>query len=103
MRKNKITVHNGTARLAGRGSVVVTDGDGKQETISAKNIIIATGARPREIPQIGAVFDGERILSSTHALALPAVPKSLVVIGAGAIGVEFASMYHTFGAEVTLI
>jgi dihydrolipoamide dehydrogenase len=103
MRKNKIDVHNGSGRIIDRGNVQVTDADGKTTTLKTKNIIIATGARPREIPQIGAVFDGERILSSTHALALPAVPKSLLVVGAGAIGVEFASMYRTFGAEVTLV
>ncbi len=103
MKKNNVDVHNGTATLAGRGSVVVSGEGGKQTTLTAKNIIISTGARPRAIPQIGAVFDEDRILSSTGALSLKEVPKSLVVVGAGAIGVEFASMYRTFGAEVTLI
>lgn len=103
MKKNKIDTLNGTARLAGRGQVVVTDGEGKTVTVASKNIIIATGARPREIPAIGAVFDNERILSSTGGLNMPSVPKSLLVVGAGAIGVEFASMYRTFGAEVTVV
>jgi len=81
----------------------VTDDAGKVTEVAGKNLIIATGARPREIPQIGASFDGELIISSKDGLALPAVPKSLLVIGASAIGCEFASMYRTFGSEVTLV
>ncbi len=103
MKKHKIDTINGTARLAGRGSVQVTDADGKQSTLTAKHIIIATGAKPRDIPQIGAAFDEDRILSSTGALNLKEVPKSLLVIGAGAIGCEFASMYRAFGSEITVV
>lgn len=103
MKKNKIDVMNGFARLAGRGHVAVSNADGKHSTVTAKNIIVAVGARPREIPAIGAVFDHDRILSSTSGLSIPNVPKSLLVVGAGAIGVEFASMYRSFGAEVTLV
>ena len=103
MKKNKIDVHNGTARLVERGSVRVTDGDSRQTTLAARNVIVATGARPKDLPQIGAAFDEDRVLSSTGALALKEVPRSLLIIGAGAIGVEFASMYRTFGAEVTLV
>ncbi len=103
MKKNKIDVITGTAALADRGSVAVTGADGAVQTITAKNTILATGARPREIPAIGAVFDGEYILSSWQALSMKTMPKSLLVVGAGAIGVEFASMFRTFGTEVTLI
>lgn len=103
MKKNKIDVHMGTAQLLGRGQVKVGGQDGKDTTLSAKNIIVATGARPRELPQIGAAFDGERIISSKEGLALPEIPKSLIIVGASAIGCEFASMYRTFGSEVTLI
>lgn len=103
MKKNKVDVHMGAAQLLGRGQVKVS-GEGGQETLlKAKNIIVATGARPRELPQIGASFDGKRILSSKEALALPEIPKSLIIVGASAIGCEFASMYRTFGSAVTLI
>jgi dihydrolipoamide dehydrogenase len=102
MKKNKIDVHMGTAKLSGGTNVTVTDADGKEKTLSAKNVIVATGARPRDLPQIGAAFS-DRVISSTGALALPEVPKSLLVVGAGAIGCEFASAYRSFGSEVTLV
>jgi len=76
MRKNKIDVHMGTARLVDRGRLQVTDGDGKQSELATKNVIIATGARPRDLPQIGGVFDGDRILNSYQALSLKELPKS---------------------------
>ncbi len=72
-----------------------------EEILLAKNVIIATGSLPKSLP--GVAIDEERVLSSTGALALPAVPRSLAIIGAGAVGVEFASLYRTLGAEVTLI
>jgi dihydrolipoamide dehydrogenase len=103
MKKNKIATHNGSAKIVARNTIEVTAADGTKTTLSAKNIIIATGAKPRDIPQIGAEFDEDRILSSTGALNLQEVPKSLVVIGAGAIGCEFASMFRTFGSEVTIV
>jgi dihydrolipoamide dehydrogenase len=103
MKKNKIDVVNGAGMLGDRGSVVVTAADGAKRVITAKNTILATGARPREIPAIGAVFDGEYILSSWQALSMKQIPASLLVVGAGAIGVEFASMFRTFGSKVTLI
>ena len=103
MKKNKIDVYMGTAQLLGRGQVKVSGEGGQDTLLKAKNIIVATGARPRELPQIGASFDGERILSSKEALTLPEVPKSLIIVGASAIGCEFASMYRTFGSAVTLI
>lgn len=101
MKKNKVEVLAGWGRLAGRGQVHVRLNAGGERTLTAKQIIVATGARPRPLP--GADFDGQRVLSSTDALTLSAVPKSLLAIGAGAIGVEFASMYRAFGAEVTLV
>jgi dihydrolipoamide dehydrogenase len=103
MKKNKIDVHTGTAHLIGRGQVRVTDDAGAAKTITGKQIIVATGARPREIPAIGAVFDGDRIISSKDGLSLPEVPKSLLVIGASAIGCEFASAYRAFGSDVTIV
>jgi dihydrolipoamide dehydrogenase len=101
MKKNKIDVYEGRGRLSGKNTVQVQLNKGGEETLNAKNIILATGARPRELPHVQ--FDHERILSSTSILELKETPKSLLVIGAGAIGVEFASMFRSFGAEVTLV
>jgi dihydrolipoamide dehydrogenase len=103
MKKNKVDVINGTGSLAGRGSIVVTGNDGAKSTVTAKNTILATGAKPRELPAVGVVFDGEYIMSSWQALSMKSVPQTLLVVGAGAIGVEFASMFATFGSKVTLI
>jgi dihydrolipoamide dehydrogenase len=101
MKKNKVTVFNGTGKLALPGKVEVTGADGKKETINTKNIIIATGSVVRPIP--GFETDGERVVNSDHILELKNVPKSLLVMGAGAVGVEFASVYARFGSETTLI
>lgn len=103
MKKNKIDVHNGTGKITGRGQIQVTAEDGAQKTLETKNIIVAVGAKPRELPQIGGVYDEERILSSVGALSLRQVPKSLLVVGAGAIGVEFSSAFRSFGSEVTIV
>ena len=103
MKKNKIDQHNGTGKLLDKNTLQVTGPDGKQTNLSAKNIIVATGARPRELPQIGGTFDEDRILSSTGMLNLKSLPKSLLIIGASAIGCEFASAFRTFGSEVTLV
>ncbi|MCA9728333.1 MAG: FAD-dependent oxidoreductase, partial [Candidatus Eisenbacteria bacterium] len=75
--------------------------EGGKRTIQADHIILATGARPRQLP--GIEFDGERVLTSKEAMVLPEVPKSMLIVGAGAIGVEFAYMYHAFGAQVTIV
>ena len=100
-KKNKIEHVAGFGKLLGGGKVEVST-DGKiSETISAKHVIIATGARPRTLP--GVTIDGKRVISSTEAMVLPKVPKSMIVIGAGAIGVEFAYLYNSFGAKVTLV
>jgi dihydrolipoamide dehydrogenase len=101
MKKNKITVFNGYGRLKLPGKVEVTGEGGKLETVETKNIIIATGSVVRPIP--GFETDGERVVNSDHILELQSVPKSLIVMGAGAVGVEFASVYSRFGCETTLV
>ena len=102
MRKNQVQVVQGTGRLAGAGAVSVHDEQGNATaTLNAPNIILAAGARPRELP--GLPFDGTQVLSSTEAMLLQEVPGSLAIIGAGAVGVEFAYLYNTFGSRVTLI
>jgi dihydrolipoamide dehydrogenase len=101
MRKNKITVVDGEARLAGAGKLTVSK-DGKPAgTLSAPHIILATGARARELPGIEA--DGKLIWTYRHAMVPPALPKSLLVIGSGAIGIEFASFFRNMGAAVTVV
>jgi dihydrolipoamide dehydrogenase len=101
MKKNKVTTFGGTARLALPGKVEVTGADGATQTIETKNIIIASGSVVRPIP--GFETDGERIVNSDHILELQEVPKSLIVLGSGAVGVEFASVYSRFGAETTVV
>ena len=101
MKKNTVTVFKGTGKLQLPGKVLVTGADGQTETINTKNIIIATGSVVRPIP--GFETDGERVVNSDHILELKEVPKSLIVMGAGAVGVEFASVYSRFGAETTLV
>ncbi len=101
MKKNKIEVMSGTASLTGKNTIEVIK-DGKVvDGIKARNIIIATGARPRSIP--GVTIDRKKIITSTEAMNLPEQPQSLVVIGGGAIGVEFAYFYNSFGTKVTVI
>ena len=101
MKKNKVDVIAGWGRIAGRGQVHVQLSAGGERTLTGKQIVVATGAQPRPLP--GVAFDGRRVLSSTDALKLTQVPKSLLCIGAGAIGIEFASMYRAFGADVTVV
>jgi len=101
MKKNRVDVANGFGRLAGPGRVSVTGADGAETVFGAKNVIVATGSTPRSLP--GMDIDDKTILSSTSMLELTEVPKSLVVIGSGAVGVEFASMHARFGAKVTII
>ncbi len=101
MKKNTITVFKGTGKLQLPGKVVVTGADGQEETIESKNIIIATGSVVKPIP--GFEADGERVVNSDHILELKEVPKSLIVMGAGAVGVEFASVYSRFGADTTIV
>ena len=101
MKKNKITVHMGTGKLTAPGKISVTAADGKTEELSAKNIIIATGARARELPK--AKSDGKRIWTYRHAMTPTEMPSKLLVIGSGAIGIEFASFYNDMGAKVTVV
>jgi dihydrolipoamide dehydrogenase len=100
MKKNKITVHMGEGKLTAANTLTVTK-DGKTEEITAKNIIVATGARARDLPFAPA--DGKRIWTYRHAMVPPEMPKKLLVIGSGAIGIEFASFYNDMGAEVTVV
>ncbi len=99
-KKNKVTSIMGEAKLAGKGRVTVTTDKGTEE-LTAKNIVLATGARARNLPGLEA--DGERVWNYKHALQPPHMPKKLLVIGSGAIGIEFASFYNTLGAETTVV
>jgi dihydrolipoamide dehydrogenase len=99
-RKNKIDWIKGTARLAGNGNVEVT-GEQPQMLHAAKEIVIATGSQPRSVP--GVEIDRSRIITSDEAIALREVPTSIVILGAGAVGVEFASIFRTYGSEVTIV
>jgi dihydrolipoamide dehydrogenase len=101
MKKNKVTVLKGTGKLALPGKVEVTDAEGKKQTLETKNIIIATGSVVRPIP--GFETDGKHVVNSDHILELKDVPKSLIVMGSGAVGVEFASVYSRFGADTTIV
>lgn len=101
LKKNKVPVFDGTGKLLGGGKVEVTLKAGGKETLSAKHIIIATGARARNLPGLEA--DGKLIWSYKEAMVPPTMPKSLLVIGSGAIGIEFASFYRNMGAEVTVV
>lgn len=100
-KKNKVTVINGVAKLAGNGKVEVTSGDQSVSILEAENIIIATGSRANSLPF--APIDGEKIISYRHALVPESLPKSLAVIGSGAIGSEFAYFYRSLGVDVYLI
>jgi dihydrolipoamide dehydrogenase len=100
MKKNKITVHLGDGAITAPGKLTVTAG-GKTEELTAKNIIIATGARARDLPFAPA--DGKRIWTYRHAMVPTEMPTKLLVIGSGAIGIEFASFYNDMGADVTVV
>ncbi|MGE5646075.1 MAG: dihydrolipoyl dehydrogenase [Acidobacteriota bacterium] len=100
MRKNKVDVLRGTATIKGPGRVEITGEKGLQ-TVETKNIIIATGSEARMLP--GLEPDADYILTNVEILDMRAVPKSLIVIGSGAVGSEFASMFHRFGTKVTLL
>ncbi len=101
MKKNKITVIEGTGSLARGKKVIVTDADGQRKEYSADQIIVATGARARALP--GMEIDGKKIIGYRKAMTLDKQPKKMVVIGAGAIGVEFAYFYNSLGTEVTVV
>ncbi|HUO11227.1 MAG TPA: dihydrolipoyl dehydrogenase [Caulobacteraceae bacterium] len=100
-RKNKVDWVKGAGKIAGPGQVAVTAADGSTTTISATNIVIASGSEPA--PLAGVTVDQKRIVDSTGAIALPEVPKSLIVIGAGIIGLELGSVWRRLGAQVTVV
>jgi len=101
LKKNKVTVVDGEAKLAGNGRIAVTKDGKKIADLAAKHIIIATGARARVLP--GLEPDGKLIWTYKEAMVPPAMPKSVLVVGSGAIGIEFASFYRNMGAEVTVV
>ncbi len=101
LKKNGVTTIMGTARLTDRDQVVVADAAGSERRLKARHVILATGARARSLPGIAA--DGKRIWTYKHALAPERLPQSLIVVGSGAIGSEFASFYADMGAKVTVV
>jgi len=101
MKKNGIDVHMGTAYVKGRDTVTVTDKDGKTSELKTKNIVVATGASVAVPP--GWEIDGEKVVTYLEAILQEKLPKSVVIIGAGAIGVEFATVWNSYGTEVTIV
>lgn len=101
MKKNKVTVYEGSASLAGKGYVDISSKDGKKQQLKAKNILLATGSVCRDIPSMPV--DHKVVLNSDDMFSINYVPKSMIVVGAGAVGVEFASMFMRFGTTVTLV
>ncbi|NLP11253.1 dihydrolipoyl dehydrogenase [bacterium] len=100
-RKNNVSVIRGHAALAAQGRITVTTTEGKKELLEADDILIAAGARPRTLP--GVEFDGQQIITSREAMVPQQLPESMIIIGAGAIGVEFAYFYATLGVRITLV
>jgi len=100
-KKNKIDYLKGTASIPASGKVEVTAADGKKETHDAANILIATGAKTREMP--GFTFNGKTVIGSKEAMTMATQPKSIIVIGAGAIGIEFAYFFNAYGTKVTVV
>ncbi len=101
LKKNKVTQIMGTATLKGQGILNIKTNDGKESDYKAKHIILATGARARELPHLQV--DGKQVVTYKNAMTPEDMPKSLLVIGSGAIGIEFASFYNTFGVDVTVV
>lgn len=108
LKKNNVTIFEGTGRVMGpsifsptAGAISLERANGETEIISPRNVIIATGSRPKSLP--GLTTDGKFVINSDHALELEELPKSIIIVGAGAIGVEWASMFSDFGVEVTLV
>lgn len=101
MKKNKIDVIMGYGKIAGKGKIEVTAADGKKQTVEGKYIIIATGARSRQLPNLPQ--DGKKIIGYREAMVLPQQPKSMIVVGSGAIGVEFADFYNSMGTKVSIV
>lgn len=101
MRKNKIDVIMGFGKLVAQGKIEVTAADNSKQTVEAKHIIIATGGRSRQLPTLPV--DGKKIISYREAMVLPEQPKSMIVVGSGAIGVEFGYFYNAMGTKVTIV
>jgi dihydrolipoamide dehydrogenase len=103
-KKNKITWIKGTAKLTGKNSVSVKSADGKEEKHDAKKaVVISTGSRVKGLPQIGLELNKKTVISSDEALVLEKTPKSIIIVGAGAVGSEFADVFNSFGSQVTLV
>ena len=101
LKKNKVDVVMGYGKIAGKGKIEVTAADGKKQMVEGKYIIIATGARTRQLPNL--TQDGKKIIGYREAMVLPLQPKSMIVVGSGAIGIEFADFYNTMGTKVTVV
>jgi dihydrolipoamide dehydrogenase len=101
MRKNKIDVVMGNGKLIAPGKLEVTAADGNKQVLEAKNIVIATGGRARQLPSLP--IDGKKIIGYREAMVLPTQPKSMIVVGSGAIGVEFGYFYNSMGTKVTIV
>ncbi|OIQ97329.1 dihydrolipoyl dehydrogenase [mine drainage metagenome] len=101
MRKNKIDVVMGYGKIKAKGQVEVTAADGSKQIIEAKNIIIATGGRAKQLPNLP--IDGKKIIGYRDAMVLPQQPKSMIIVGSGAIGVEFAYVYNSLGTKITIV
>jgi len=101
LKKNKVEVISGFGKLSGKKKAEVTASDGKKSTIEAEHIILATGARARELPNLK--LDGKKVIGYRGAMSLPVQPESMVVVGSGAIGSEFAHFYNSMGTKVTLV
>jgi len=101
MRKNKIDVLTGNGKLIAKGQLEVTGADGKTQIVEGKHILVATGARSRELPNLKQ--DGKKVIGYREAMTLPEKPKSIIIVGSGAIGVEFAYFYYSMGTKVTIV
>ncbi len=101
MKKNKIDVVAGFGKITGKGKLEVTAADGKKQTVEGRHIIIATGGRSRELPALKQ--DGKKVIGYREAMILPAQPKSMIIVGSGAIGVEFGYFYNSIGTKVTIV
>ena len=103
MKKNKVAVYHGTGSIAAQGKVTVTDDKGDTQDVAAKNIVIATGSDVAGVPGLDIDIDEKVIVSSTGAIALSSVPKKMIVVGGGVIGLEMGSVWNRLGAEITVV
>jgi len=101
MKKNKIDIIMGYGKLKAKGQIEVTAADNSKQIVEAKYIVIATGSRGRQLPNLPT--DGKKVIGYREAMALPTQPKSMIVVGSGAIGVEFAYFYNSMGTKVTIV